>query len=120
MPEAVERERSGHLPGGRVDDAQRAVGDGEDPPPVGLDDVRLVDADFLHVGAGELRDRPPTCAPPATGADTGAGTLPAVSFDVCWRGGGAICGVTTASIIGGAARPSTPTPPWVRSAPERA
>ena len=62
---------------------------------------------------------PPTSAP-ACGADTGIGALVAVSFDVCWRGGGAICGVTTASIIGGAARPSTPTPPWVRNAPERA
>ncbi len=65
---------------------------------------------------------PPTTEPPSTGAvgaDTGIGALVAVSFDVCCRGG-AICGVTTASTIGGAARPSTPTPPWVRSAPERA
>ena len=117
MPEAVERERPGHLAGRRVDDPQHTVGDGEDPPPVGLDDVRLVDADLLHVGPRESGVVPPTCAPP--GADTGTGALAAVSFDVRSRGG-AICGVTTASTIGGAARPSTPTPPWVRSAPERA
>ena len=40
-----------------VDHAQRAVGDGEDPPAVGLDDVRLVDVGLLRVGAGEVRDR---------------------------------------------------------------
>ena len=44
-------------PAGDVDHPQRAVGDGEDPAAVGLEDVRLVDAELLHVGAGEVRDR---------------------------------------------------------------
>ena len=54
---AVERERPGHGAARDVDHAQRLVGDDEDPPAVGLEDVRLVDAELLHVRAGEVRDR---------------------------------------------------------------
>ena len=92
----------------RVDDAQRAVGDGEDPPAVGLDDVRLVDADLLHVRARELghgRGRAPRRTPARASSTSGAR-------------GDRSRGVATASSAGGAtARPTTPTPPCVRSAP---
>ncbi len=55
----AERQRP-HLPwrvAADVDHAQRAIGGDVDVPPVGLDDVRLVDPGLLHVGGGELGAR---------------------------------------------------------------
>ncbi len=89
-------------------DAQRAVGDGDDPATVGLDHVGLVDADLLRVRARELGH--------GLGAPLGGHRRAASIASVC----GTIRGVAMLSAGGATARPTTPTPPRVRCAPSRA
>ena len=73
--------------GGRVDDPQDTAADGDDPPAVGLDQVGLVGALLVHVGAGEARGRRPARrplrahrpwrpAPPGAAAGRGHPALP--------------------------------------------
>ena len=64
---------------------------------------------------------PPTPVSPDTGTAAVGGTGVVVVVVVSITGGmGAICGVAMSIAGGGTARPTTPTPPRVRSAPSRA
>ena len=73
MARALQRQRS-HRPrraASQFDGAQLSVGDREQPQAVGLDDVRLVHAGFLHVGGRVVGNRG---VPSAGVAAIGTGT----------------------------------------------